>query len=237
MNKEFIKWFKETSLYIDLLERFSPELILLCGSRSSGYFTDHSDYDVVLYTQKSTQEYYHPVKLNYNNCTVHVMIVNIHHYLQLIKNSLNCIDNFYLFCGIGSLCNNKNIIYNNDIGIKLLQFFQNYGKDLISIAIAGLCRNLQYDLHEIVSTKNFIPFENKRYFHLVLAYHVLFPQEDVFALLNELRLKPSYKIEVKYHQQLSSIATKLLSFYQKSNIDHEFLILTQLELLLQEIKK
>ena len=232
MNQEFFQWFKTTEMYCGIMQQYHPDLILLEGSRTMGAFTEKSDYDIVVYTRYSTYDQMrHRVKTRYKDCVIHAFIINIENYFKMLKNSIYIIDDFYQYCGVASLINKKQdeIIYKTQRGQDFLDFFNIYGQDLLHIGIAGLCKSLYKELDAVVAENSYITFENKKYFHLLMAYQKLHPEQDIIPLIKEFRLKRSECICEEYRTRVIQIAQELLDFYRNSDFNREVILLNQME--------
>ena len=239
-NNDFFEWFKESDMYKQIMEDYSPDLILLGGSRDMGVASAKSDYDIIIYTRKSTIKYINcPLRTHYNDCTVHGYVINIFNYIRMLQYELQAVDSLFNWYELTSLIKPKNIIYKTEQGELFYNYLNNYREDLINLGIEAICRILNTELKTLYETRNFVAYDNKRFFHLLMAYQALNPEQSelVISLIKKIRTVSTAFLSNEDKNNLMDITKFLYEYSQNHSFQRERLALLQMEELLCHLKQ
>lgn len=238
MNSAFKQWFLTSSFYEQIIADYNPELIVLVGSRNMGVALDDSDYDIVIFTLKEELRYtVLPYRTKYNNKTVHGFVVNIINFVEMMIGTEHSIDSIFNWYFITTMTYPENILFNTEKGKYFYDYFNNHRLDLIHLGVMSVCRIAELDLKALYNTNNFIPFDNKRFFHLVMAYHSLNPTYDVVSLIRNIRWKGANNLNENDQQKLLDIAHYLYEYCNNINYTHELCALLEMEELIWQLNK
>lgn len=200
-------------MYNQIMNDYEPELIMLVGSRNMGVANLKSDYDIVIYTLQHNIKYRNcPLRTRYNDCTVHGYVINIENYLRNFQYNLEAMDSLFIWFDVTTVTLNSNIIYKTDKGTLLYDYISTYRKDLIGVGIESICRALSIDLKNIYEHNQYFAYDNKRFFHLLMAYQVLCPAEDVVYLIKKIRMVGSSLLSESDKEKLVYIAKYLYEY-------------------------
>lgn len=239
-NNDFFEWFKESDMYKQIMEDYSPDLIMLGGSRNMGVANAKSDYDIVIYTRKSTIKYINcPLRTYYNDCTVHGYVINIFNYIKMVQYELQAVESLFNWHEITTPVLPENIIYSTMQGELFYNYLNNYREDLIGLGVEAICRIMHIELKTLYETKNFIAYDNKRFLHLLAAYQVLNPEEKdyIMSLMRKIRTVSTAFLSDEDKNKLLTITNFLYEYIQNNNFNREKLALLQMEELLWELKQ
>lgn len=238
MNSAFKQWFLTSSFYEQITAEYNPELIALVGSRNMGVAREDSDYDIVIFTLQETLRYTHlPYRTKYENKTVHGYVINIINFIEMLQNTLYSVDSIYNWYFLTTMTYPENILFNTEKGQYFYDFYNNHRLDIIHLGITNVCRVMELDLMSIYHTKNYIPFDNKRFFHLIMAYSALNPGYDVVPLIKNIRWKGSVNLDEKSKEKLLEMACFLYEYCENLNLNREICTTLQMEELIWQLKQ
>lgn len=236
-NNDFFEWFKESDMYKQILEDYSPELIMLGGSRNMGVAKAKSDYDIVIYSCKPSIKYIHcPIRTTYNDCTVHGYVMNMINFIKMTQYELQSMESLFNWFELTTPTPDNNIIFITEKGRMFIDYLNSYRQDLIGLGIEAICRGLRWDLETIYQSKDFIPYDNKRFFHLLMAYQSI-TQENVVPLIKKIRAVSTAYLSDEDKEHLVQVTKFLYEYIQTTDFHRERLALLQMEELLWQLQQ
>lgn len=120
-----------------------------------------------------------------------------------------------------------------------IDYINSYREDLINLGIEAICRAMHLELKKIYETQHFIAYDNKRFFHLLIAYQALNPDKNeyIISLIKKIRSTSTAYLSDEDKNNLIDITKFLYEYSQNHSFHREQLALLQMEELLWQLQQ
>lgn len=208
---EFIEYIKHNKQLNELINKYNPYIVVLCGSRAIDTNVDTSDWDLAMYCPEKSLSFMKNIRIeNDKNLSVHIMMTSVENIIRILLESVDGVNHFYTLTALsqGTLSSDRYYIIYKRANHPLFDILTEYKRWICELGIYRLLVSIQYELKEIYTNKNLL-LSYKIYTYFLMAYDIITNSD-------------STKLIKKFKSGKNKTEEELQEFYKKIDHIHNF---------------